>query len=231
MKNFNIAIDGPSGVGKSTAAKNVAKRLGINYVDTGAMFRALALYVLDKGVNPEDEEKISNLIKDADLFVRYKDGVQYMILSSEDVTKKLKTNAVSSVASVISQYPLVRRKILELERNVAEKHNVVMDGRDIGTVVLPEASLKIFLTADIHERALRRYREIKETGRSSERTLKEVREELEERDLRDSKRKEAPLKKAIDAVVIDSTNLSAKDVENRIIDLLKKVTVSVNRKS
>lgn len=222
MNYLRIAIDGPSGVGKSTTAKGVAKRLDITYLDTGAIFRTLALYCMQRGLNLDDEDEIAHAISKIDLDVRFIDNVQHMFLFDEDVTFDLRTRDISQAASIISQYPAVRNEVLKLEKKVAKRQSVIMDGRDIGTVVLPNADLKVFLTADTRERALRRYRELKDEGKLNERTLADIEEELKERDLRDSLREEAPLKKAEDAILIDSTNLSAREVEDIIINHMEK---------
>lgn len=223
MKNLRIAIDGPSGAGKSTVARLVACLLGIVYMDTGAVFRTIALYLISKKFNFScGEEGLDKLLPYMDIDIRYIEGSQYMFLDDKDVTGEIRTNEISSLASEISQYPPVREKVLELERKVALNENVVMDGRDIGTVVLPEATVKIFLTADTKERALRRYKELDKSGKLNGMSLKEVENEVIKRDLRDITRENAPLKIAPDAQIIDSTKLTALDVANKIVALVKE---------
>lgn len=222
MKTFKIAIDGPAGVGKSTAAKGIAKRLGILYLDTGAMFRALAIYFLDKGLDPEAEKNIESLLSDIDIDTEYRDGLQHMFLNGMDVTKRLRDKEISAIASVISQYPAVRKKVLKLEIKASENQSVVMEGRDIGTVVMPDADLKIFLTADKKERARRRYKELEKSGKLERNSLGEIEDELTRRDTRDSERDTAPLSIASNADIIDTTNLDVKDVQDQIIALLNE---------
>ncbi len=220
---ISIAIDGPSGVGKSTIAKLLAKELRYSYIDTGAMFRALSVYCIDNGVKSEDSEAVAELVKNAKLGMEYIDGVQHMLVDGEDVTDRLRTELVSHTASVISQYPAVRSILLDMQRNIAANQNVIMDGRDIGTVVLPNASLKIFLTASSKVRAERRYKQLEETGKLEGATLDSILKDLEERDYRDSHRATAPLKAAEDAVIIDSSELGIDEVKQRILDRLKQL--------
>lgn len=220
---ISIAIDGPSGVGKSTIAKLLAKELRYSYIDTGAMFRALSVYCIDNGVKSEDSEAVAELVKNAKLGMEYIDGVQHMLVDGEDVTDSLRTELVSHTASVISQYPAVRSILLDMQRNIAANQNVIMDGRDIGTVVLPNASLKIFLTASSKVRAERRYKQLEETGKLEGATLDSILKDLEERDYRDSHRATAPLKAAEDAVIIDSSELGIDEVKQRILDRLKQL--------
>lgn len=222
MKHLWIAIDGPSGVGKSTTAKGLAKRLGIAYLDTGALFRTIAIYLMDKMVPLKDADKVSDSLSDLTMDVKFIDGDQHMILCGNDVTGRLRAQDISQAASIISQYPRVRSKVLKIEKKVAERQSVIMDGRDIGTKVLPDAQLKIFLTADTRERALRRYRELNSSGVPDVRTIEKLEVWLRERDLRDSSRNEAPLRQADDAVRIDSTYLSIKEVEDMIMELLSE---------
>lgn len=229
MKNFKIAIDGPSGVGKSTAAKAVAARLKIAYIDTGAMFRTIALYFLEKGLDVKDEKTVTDLLEDIDVDIKHAGAVQRMFLLKKDVTESIRSKEVSQAASVISQYPAVRLKVLKLERKLSDKKSVVMDGRDIGTVVLPDADLKIFLTANSRERTLRRFRELETSGKLGDKTFEDIRLELDERDNRDINRKEAPLVAASDAVLIDSTDMDAREVEEKIISLLNGKLQKSNR--
>lgn len=213
----SIAIDGPSGVGKSTIAKLLAEELHFTYIDTGAMFRALSVYYLSDNVSPEDEEKVVELTGKAKLGIEHIDGVQHMFVNGTDVTDRLRTETVSQTASVISQYPEVRSMLLGMQRDIAASQNVIMDGRDIGTVVLPDAKLKVFLTASPEVRAERRYRQLEETGKLEGATIDSILKDLEERDYRDSHRSTAPLKAADDAVVIDTSELSVDDVKTRIL--------------
>lgn len=212
---MNIAIDGPAGAGKSTIAKLVAKEFGSQYVDTGAMFRVIALHVLDEGVDPEDENKVETALKGAAIDISYEGGVQIIRLNGADTAGKIRTEEVGNVASKISAYKAVRDKLLAMQRNVAKEYSVVMDGRDIGTVVLPQAELKIFLTASVEERANRRYKELVEKGESPD--IEKIKEDIEKRDLQDSTRKIAPLKKAEDAIEIDSSEMSIEEVVAEII--------------
>ncbi len=218
----SIALDGPAGVGKSTIAKAVARELNLIYIDTGAMFRGLSVYITEHSCDPDDRESVAELIKDADVRISYVDGLQHVMLNSEDVTDKLRTEEISSAASVISQYPEVRKKLLDLQRGMAEKDDVIMDGRDIGTVVLPNADLKIFLTADPKVRAERRYNQLLEQGKLGELTVEDIMNEMVLRDKRDTERKEAPLVKAPDAVLVDTSYMDIEAVKNEIINLFKK---------
>lgn len=214
---INIAIDGPSGVGKSTIAKLLAEELNYTYIDTGAMFRALSVYYLANDVSPNDEAKVVELTGKAKLGMEYIDGVQHMFVNGTDVTDKLRTEKVSQTASIISQYPEVRSMLLGMQRAIAAEQNVIMDGRDIGTVVLPDAGLKIFLTASAKVRAERRYKQLEETGKLEGATIDSILRDLEERDYRDSHRAAAPLKAAADAVMIDTSELTVDDVKARIL--------------
>ena len=218
----SIAIDGPSGVGKSTIAKLLAKELGFTYIDTGAMFRALSVYYTDNGIAAEDKEAVVGLTAKAELGIEYKDDVQHMLVNGSDVTDRLRTETVSRTASVISQYPEVRSMLLDMQRKLAARQNVIMDGRDIGTVVLPNAKLKIFLTASSRVRAERRYKQLNETGKLEGATFESILKDIEERDYRDSHRETAPLKAADDAVIIDTSELSIDEVKQRIVESLKQ---------
>ncbi len=218
--HISIAIDGPSGVGKSTIAKALSAELGFVYIDTGAMFRTLAVYFTDHGVGPEDREKAVALLDGIEIGIRYIDGVQHMFANGTDVTSRLRTETVSAMASVTSQYPEVRAKLLEMQRALAAKENVIMDGRDIGTVVLPHAELKIFLTASSEVRAKRRYDQLAEAGKLEGATYEDILRDQEERDYRDTHREIAPLKAADDAVIIDTSGLSVEEVKQRILEEL-----------
>ena len=214
---YKIAIDGPAGAGKSTIAKLVAKKKGFIYVDTGAMYRGRAVHFLDRGIVPDDRERIVRACEDADVTIRYEDGVQQVYLNGKNITSRLRTEEAGNMASVSSAIPEVRAKLLELQRSLAEDQNVIMDGRDIGTCVLPDADLKVFLTASVDTRARRRYEELKEKGTVCR--LEEIAADIEARDLRDTTRETAPLKQAEDAVLIDSSNMSIEEVVDAIVRL------------
>lgn len=214
---YKIAIDGPAGAGKSTIAKLVANKKGFIYVDTGAMYRGLAVHFLDRGIVPDDRERIVRACEDADVTIRYENGVQQVYLNGKNITSRLRTEEAGNMASVSSAMPEVRAKLLELQRSLAEDQNVIMDGRDIGTCVLPDADLKVFLTASVDTRARRRYEELKEKGTVCR--LEEIAADIEARDLRDTTRETAPLKQAEDAVLIDSSNMSIEEVVDAIVRL------------
>lgn len=218
-ETFNIAIDGPAGAGKSTIAKTVAARLGFIYVDTGAMYRAMALYFLRKGIKKEDEAAIEEACKEIEISIRYEDGVQQVLLNGENVSGLIRTEEVGNMASASSVYGAVRQKLLELQRELARTSNVIMDGRDIGTCVLPEAQTKIYLTASSHIRAIRRYKELAEKGQMC--NLEEIEQDIIERDYRDMHRDIAPLKQAEDAVLIDSSEMTIEQVIDAIIEAAK----------
>ena len=219
-KTHAIAIDGPAGAGKSTIAKRVSARLGYIYVDTGAMFRAIALTVLRSGADPEDGESIAAAAEKADICIVYEDGAQQIMLDGENVSGLIRTEEVSRMASVVSVYPAVRKKLLELQRRIASEQNVVMDGRDIGTVVLPHADTKVFLTASPRVRALRRYNEL--IGRGAEADLVDIERDIIERDSRDMNRSEAPLRQAEDAYLLDSSDMTIDGVVDKILSLAGK---------
>lgn len=217
---FNIAIDGPAGAGKSTIAKNVAKELSFIYVDTGAMYRAMALYLHRNGISADDPEKIAAGCGGADISIEYRDGEQVVLLAGENVNAWLRTEEVSAMASKSSAVPLVRERLLQLQQELAATQNVVMDGRDIGTVVLPDAQVKIYLTASVEVRAKRRYLEQKAKGEKVD--LKEIEAEIAERDHRDMTREVAPLKLADDAVLVDSSDMTIDEVAQRILAIVKE---------
>lgn len=214
---YNIAIDGPAGAGKSTIAKLIAKELGYVYVDTGAMYRALAIHFLKQGLTPEDTEKIKEACKGAKVTLQYENGVQQVYLNGENVTGMLREEAVGNMASVSSAIGEVRAQLLELQRELARTKDVVMDGRDIGTNILPNADVKVYLTASVEERARRRYTELQEKGIAC--NLDEIAHDIEERDTRDMSREIAPLKQAEDATFVDSSNMSIDEVVQAIINL------------
>ena len=215
--SYQIAIDGPAGAGKSTIAKAVAKKLGYIYVDTGAMYRAMALYLLRRGIGSGETEKISRASAHAEITIRYEDGVQQVILNGENVTGLLRTEEVGNMASASSVNRDVRLKLVELQRELAARENVVMDGRDIGTYVLPEADVKVYLTASAACRAKRRYDELAAKGEACD--LEAIEADIIERDERDMNREFAPLKRAEDAVFVDSSEMSIEEVTAKIISL------------
>ncbi len=215
MQHFSIAIDGPAGAGKSTIARKVAERLGFVYVDTGAMYRAMALAFLRKGIAPEDEASAAAACAGVDVAIRYENGAQQVYLNGEDVTGRIRTEEVGNMASAVSVYRPVREKLVELQQQLAARENVVMDGRDIGTCVLPEAPAKIYLTASVKVRAGRRFLELKQRGQDP--CLEEIERDIEERDYRDMHRENSPLRQAEDAVLIDSSQMTVDQVAEAII--------------
>ena len=218
----NIAIDGPAGAGKSTIAKKVAKELSFIYVDTGAMYRAMALYLLRKEVNKDDTEQIGNICQDAEISIEYQNGEQIVLLNDENVNSYLRTEEVGNMASVSSAVPRVREKLLSLQRKLAKDMSVVMDGRDIGTTILPDADVKIYLTASSLTRAKRRYLELQEKGTVC--NLDEIQKDIEERDQRDMNREISPLRQAEDAVLVDSSDLTIQQVVDRILQIFRSKT-------
>lgn len=218
--SFNIAIDGPAGAGKSTVARLAAEKLGFVYVDTGAMYRTIALYMLDHHVDVDDEKALADALLGIEVGIRYENGVQQMLLNGADVSGRIRTQEVSDQASITAAKPEVRAKLLNLQRDLAVRENVIMDGRDIGTRILPHAGLKIFLTASSGERARRRYAELLEKGERCD--LEEIRKEIEERDYRDMHRAEAPLRQADDAVLVDTSDMSADEAADKIVSLARE---------
>ena len=216
---YNVAIDGPAGAGKSTIAKLVAKEKGYIYVDTGAMYRGLAIHFLDKGIQPQETEKVIEACKDAEVTIAYEDAVQHVYLNGKDISSRLRNEEVGNMASVTSAIPEVRKKLLELQQNLAKTQNVNMDGRDIGTCVLPHADVKVYLTASVETRAKRRYQELQEKGEDC--NLEEIAHDIEERDCRDMTREIAPLKQAEDAVLVDSSDMTIAEVVKTIVDLCR----------
>lgn len=214
---YNIAIDGPAGAGKSTIAKQVAQKKDFIYVDTGAMYRGLAVHFLEKQISPEDRNGIIRALEDAEVSIGYEDGLQQIYLNGENITGRLREEAVGDMASKSSVIPEVREKLLKLQQSMAREKDVVMDGRDIGTNILPGADVKIYLTASVQTRAKRRFDELKEKGIPCE--MEEIMADIKERDHRDMTRKTAPLKKAEDAVLIDSSDLSIEEVTEMILRL------------
>lgn len=216
---YNIAIDGPAGAGKSTIAKLVAKQLGFIYVDTGAMYRALAIHFIQNGLTEQDTEEIKRICKEALVTLEYQNGIQQVYLNGENVTGMLREEAVGNMASVSSAISEVRAQLLELQRNMARDNDVVMDGRDIGTNILPNADVKVYLTASVEERARRRFVELQQQGKACD--FESIANDIKERDQRDMNREIAPLKKAEDAVLVDSSNMTIDEVVDEIIGLCK----------
>lgn len=216
---YNVAIDGPAGAGKSTIAKRVAKEMGYVYVDTGAMYRALAVFFLKQGLKPEDTEGIAKECKHAVVTIGYEEGVQQVYLNGENVTGELRREEVGNMASVSSAIKEVRAQLLELQRELARTKDVVMDGRDIGTNILPNADVKVYLTASVETRAKRRFLELQEKGVAC--NLEEIAHDIEERDTRDMNREIAPLKQAEDAVYVDSSEMTIEEVVTAIKNLCK----------
>lgn len=217
---YSIAIDGPAGAGKSTIAKLIAKERSCIYVDTGAMYRAMAVYFLRQSISPEDEEAITGACDDIEVVIKYEDNVQQVYLNGENVTSILRTEEVGRMASASSVYPAVRAKLLDLQRKLAREYDVVMDGRDIGTHVLPDADVKIYMTASVEERAERRYRELMEKGDTSA-DYEKIKADIAERDYRDMNREIAPLKQAKDANYLDTSDMSIDEVVKAIIAFCK----------
>lgn len=213
----NIAIDGPAGAGKSTIAKKVAKKLGFIYVDTGAMYRAMALYFIRNNISGSDEAKVSEACKYIDVSIEYSDGKQIVMLNGENVNDFIRTEQVSMMTSDTSKYAAIRSKLLDIQRNLAASKDVIMDGRDIGTCVLPDAETKIYLTASAAERASRRYKEQVERGIECD--IKEIERDIIARDEQDMNREISPLKQAEDAVYLDSSNMTIDEVVNEIIKI------------
>lgn len=219
-ETINVAIDGPSGAGKSTVARLAAEKLGYVYVDTGAMYRALALACLRKGISAEDETNIVSICLKSNVTIAYDNGQQVVLLDGENVNALIRTEEVSRMTSPVSAYPKVREKLLELQRNLALEHNVIMDGRDIGTNVLPKANPKIYLTASVKTRAARRYAEQKERGVVC--TLEEIEKDIEERDYRDMHRECAPLTVAEGAVLLDTSDMNIDEAVNEVIKIIDR---------
>ena len=217
---INIAIDGPAGAGKSTIAKKIAERLNFIYVDTGAMYRAMGLYFHRLGIRPEDEEAISRLAGQAEVSLSYENGMQQVYLNGENVTALLRTEEAGNMASAVSVYPEVRRILVRQQQKLAATQDVVMDGRDIGTVVLPRAQVKIFLTASVKVRADRRCADLRQKGLPFER--ENVEKDIEERDYRDTHRAESPLRQAEDAVLVDTSDMTIDQVADRVIELYRE---------
>ncbi|MCR5355094.1 MAG: (d)CMP kinase [Lachnospiraceae bacterium] len=217
---FNVAIDGPAGAGKSTIAKAVAAKLGFIYVDTGAMYRAIALYLLNHKIASDNEKAIEESLDDINVEIAYVDGSQQVLLNGDNVSKEIRREEVGNMASATSVYGCVRSKLLSLQRELARKSDVIMDGRDIGTCVLPDAQVKIYLTASVDCRAQRRYKELVEKGEAP--VLEDIKKDISDRDYRDMHRDIAPLKQAEDAVCVDSSDMTIQEVVDTIVGLCKK---------
>jgi len=222
LKEFkSIALDGPSGAGKSTLAKRVAKHFGFIYVDTGALYRAIGLFVFRNGVESKDEKGVLGLLSQIRLGMHYDEsGLQRMLLNDEDVSDDIRLPEISTYASDVSAIPAVREFLLNMQRDMAKSHNVIMDGRDIGTVVLPSADLKIFITADDSARALRRFKEL--TAKGVDVTFEDVARDMMQRDKNDSEREAAPLKAADDAITVDTTELDFEQSFQALVNLISE---------
>ena len=212
--SMNIALDGPAGAGKSTIAKRLAKKLGFIYVDTGAMYRAMAYYFLQHNIDAKDENAIAAACPDVDVTITYENGEQQVLLNGENVNGVIRNEEVGNMASSTSVYPVVRKKLVELQRQLAKSADVIMDGRDIGTCVLPDAQVKIYLTASSATRAKRRYDELTEKGVSCD--LAEIEKDIIDRDYRDMHRETSPLRQAEDAVLVDSSEMNIDEVVDAI---------------
>lgn len=215
--SYKIAIDGPAGAGKSTIAKIVARELGYVYVDTGAMYRAVGLYCVRKNLPLQDEASVTAVLPEIQVSIRYsEDGTQHVFLNGEDVSTEIRTQKIGDAASSVSRYQPVRDRLVAMQQHLASEQSVVMDGRDIGTKVLPDADLKIYLTASVQVRADRRYKELLEKGEKAD--LAEIEKEVAERDYQDMHRKNSPLMKAEDAHLLDSTDLTIDETADKILD-------------
>ncbi len=216
----SIAIDGPAGAGKSTIARQAAKIMGYIYVDTGALYRAIGLFTLENHVDVTQQDQVEGMLSKMEIELAFLEGEQHVFLCGKDVSQEIRTPEVSMAASRVSAVPAIRTFLFDLQRNIAKKHSVIMDGRDIGTVVLPDAQLKIFLTASPEERARRRYEELRQNGATD--SYEEVLKDLKERDYQDSHREIAPLRPAEDAIEMDTTGLSLQQSVDRVIALIKE---------
>lgn len=220
--SVNVAIDGPAGAGKSTVAKAAAAKLGYIYVDTGALYRAVGVYALRNGIDTKNADGVSSLLSEISVELKFIDGVQHVLLNGDDVSVEIRTPDASMAASNVSAIPAVRAFLFDLQRDIAKKNNCLMDGRDIGTVVLPNAQVKIFLTADPEERAMRRYKELKEKG--SDVKYEDVLDDLIKRDYQDSHREIAPLKPAEDSVVFNTTGYTLEESVAKVITIIEEKT-------
>ena len=217
--SYQVAIDGPAGAGKSTIAKIVAAKKGFIYVDTGAMYRAMAIHMLRNGIDPMDEDAVARASEGAGISLEYVDGVQHVFLNGEDVTGSLRTEETGNMASLVSKYTAVRTRLVAIQKDIGTKNSIVMDGRDIGTVVLPNADVKVYLTASSKVRAKRRYDELVAKGQEAD--IDKIEEDIIARDHQDMTREVSPLKKADDAVEIDSSYMTIDEVADKILSLIK----------
>lgn len=218
---MKVAIDGPAGAGKSTISKGAAKRLGFVYIDTGAMYRAIGLAAVRRGIDSSDAEKVKTILDDVEVTIRHDESGQLIFLNGEDVSTDIRLPEISVAASNVAVIPEVRLKLVELQRALADKSDVIMDGRDIGTYVLPDAELKIYLTASVEERAERRCRELREKGVETD--FEAVKADIEYRDKNDSGREFAPLKPAEDSVYMDNTEITLEESIDKVCELVRKV--------
>ena len=218
--SYNIAIDGPAGAGKSTIARRAAAALSFIYVDTGAMYRAMGLYFLNHGIDPADTAAIEAAVQDVDVSIRYENGEQQVYLNGENVTGQIRREEVGDMASRTSVNGKVREKLVQLQQQLAARENVVMDGRDIGTCVLPDATVKIYLTASVEERARRRYLELKEKGQ--EESLEKIQEDIRDRGHRDMTREISPLRQAEDAVLVDASHMTIEEVTAAVLEAFEE---------
>ncbi|MFV0464805.1 MAG: (d)CMP kinase [Lachnospiraceae bacterium] len=218
--SINIAIDGPAGAGKSTVAKLLSKRLGFIYIDTGAMYRAMALFVKERGISTEDEAAIEQACEQAVITIQYMDSEQQVLLNGMNVNDRIRQEEIGNMASGISVYPKVRKKLVSLQQELAANENVIMDGRDIGTCVLPDADVKIYLTASVKTRAERRFAELTDKGISS--SLEEIKKDIEDRDYRDMNRATSPLRQAEDAVLLDTSNLVIEETVDKMYEIYQE---------
>ncbi len=218
--SYNIAIDGPAGAGKSTIARRAAAALSFIYVDTGAMYRAMGLYFLNHGIDPADTAAIEAAVQDVDVSIRYENGEQQVYLNGENVTGQIRREEVGDMASRTSVNGKVREKLVQLQQQLAARENVVMDGRDIGTCGLPDATVKIYLTASVEERARRRYLELKEKGQ--EESLEKIQEDIRDRDHRDMTREISPLRQAEDAVLVDASHMTIEEVTAAVLEAFEE---------
>lgn len=216
---FNVAIDGPAGAGKSSIARAAAKELGFIYVDTGALYRAVGVYGLRNGVDNKNADAVASMLPNISVELKFQDGVQHVYLNGEDVSKEIRTPPASMAASDVSAVPAVRQFLFDLQRDIAAKNDCIMDGRDIGTVVLPNAQVKIFLTASPEARAMRRYKELQEKGAKD--TYEKVLADLLQRDYNDSHRAVAPLKPADDSITVDNSGLSLEDSIEQVLSVIR----------
>jgi len=223
MKTISIAIDGPSGAGKSTLAHSISGKIGYLYVDTGALYRTIGYYIFSKGIDPKDEAAVAAQLPEIQVEMTYgDDGLQHMLLNGQDVTKEIRLPQISMYASAVSAHPPVRAFLLEMQRELARKYNVIMDGRDITTVVLPDAQVKIFLTATLEARAHRRTLELEQRG--TPQPYEKVLEDIRQRDWNDSHRPTAPLRQAEDAVLLDTTDLTFQESEEALLKIIREKT-------